>query len=269
MKKSYHIFRSRIIGVPEVASSGISRNFLKRLTSVTNADSKKFCPLAQWALCRELWHNSLSNKKFCQADESEIGASVFAFFEIILKEEVIVVLLRFFCRILSSDQAHVFLLFLKSDTINLIIERDLKNLFLKGANNMGNLLKLFGVAATTFLVLDLFWLLVFARRMYQDHLGHLMGQTKIVPAVLFYLLYLIGILFFIVTPALEKDSLFYAVAAGGFLGLLCYGTYDLTNLATLNNWPAFITGVDLIWGTAVTAAVSGVTVYVAQQFNWR
>ena len=105
--------------------------------------------------------------------------------------------------------------------------------------------------------------------MYQDHLGHLMGQTKIVPAVLFYLLYLIGILFFIVTPALEKDSLFYAVAAGGFLGLLCYGTYDLTNLATLNNWPAFITGVDLIWGTAVTAAVSGVTVYVAQQFNWR
>ncbi|PHK56795.1 hypothetical protein CR198_15855 [Enterococcus faecium] len=96
-----------------------------------------------------------------------------------------------------------------------------------------------------------------------------MGQTKIVPAVLFYLLYLIGILFFIVTPALEKDSLFYAVAAGGFLGLLCYGTYDLTNLATLDNWPGFITGVDLIWGTAVTAAVSGVTVYVAQQFNWR
>lgn len=78
MKKSYHIFRSRIIGVPEVASSGISRNFLKRLTSVTNADSK-ICPLAQWALCRELRHNSLSNKKFCQADESEIGASVFAF----------------------------------------------------------------------------------------------------------------------------------------------------------------------------------------------
>ncbi|MFR3684749.1 MAG: DUF2177 family protein [Enterococcus sp.] len=134
---------------------------------------------------------------------------------------------------------------------------------------MSNLLKLFGVAAVSFLVLDLLWLLVFARRMYQDNWGHLMGETKIVPAVIFYVIYLIGILFFIVNPALEKGSLFYAIAAGGFLGLLCYGTYDLTNMATLNNWPAMVTIVDLIWGTFVTAAVSGITVFVAQQFNWR
>ncbi|MBO0452708.1 DUF2177 family protein [Candidatus Enterococcus murrayae] len=134
---------------------------------------------------------------------------------------------------------------------------------------MVNLLKLFGVAAASFLVLDLLWLLVFARRMYQENLGHLMGQTKIVPAVIFYGIYLIGILFFIVTPALEKGSLFYAIAAGGFLGLLCYGTYDLTNMATLNNWPAMITIIDLIWGTFVTAAVSGFTVFVAQHFHWR
>lgn len=134
---------------------------------------------------------------------------------------------------------------------------------------MGNLLKLFGVAAVSFLVLDLLWLLVFARRMYQDNIGHLMGQTKFVPAAIFYVIYLIGILFFIVNPALEKDSLFFAIAAGGFLGLLCYGTYDLTNMATLNNWPAMITIVDLIWGTFVTAAVSGITVFVAQHFNWR
>ncbi|MGG5372625.1 DUF2177 family protein [Enterococcus sp. AZ196] len=134
---------------------------------------------------------------------------------------------------------------------------------------MVNLLKLFGVAAASFLVLDLLWLLVFARRMYQENLGHLMGQTKIVPAVIFYGIYLIGLLLFIVTPALEKGSLFYAIAAGGFLGLLCYGTYDLTNMATLNNWPAMITIIDLIWGTFVTAAVSGFTVFVAQHFHWR
>ncbi|MCM6881632.1 DUF2177 family protein [Enterococcus italicus] len=134
---------------------------------------------------------------------------------------------------------------------------------------MVNLLKLFGVSAASFLVLDLLWLLVFARRMYQENLGHLMGQTKIVPAVIFYGIYLIGILFFIVNPALEKGSLFYAIAAGGFLGLLCYGTYDLTNMATLNNWPAMITIIDLIWGTFVTAAVSGFTVFVAQHFHWR
>lgn len=134
---------------------------------------------------------------------------------------------------------------------------------------MANLLKLFGVSAASFLVLDLLWLLVFARRMYQENLGHLMGQTKIVPAVIFYGIYLIGILFFIVNPALEKGNLFYAIAAGGFLGLLCYGTYDLTNMATLNNWPAMITIIDLIWGTFVTAAVSGFTVFVAQHFHWR
>ncbi|MFQ7233647.1 MAG: DUF2177 family protein [Enterococcus hulanensis] len=134
---------------------------------------------------------------------------------------------------------------------------------------MVNLLKLFGVSAASFLVLDLLWLLVFARRMYQENLGHLMGQTKIVPAVIFYVIYLLGILFFIVNPSLEKGSLFYAIAAGGFLGLLCYGTYDLTNMATLNNWPAKITIIDLIWGTFVTSAVSGFTVFVAQHFHWR
>lgn len=85
----------------------------------------------------------------------------------------------------------------------------------------------------------------------------------------FYLIYLIGILFFIVNPALEKNSLFYAIAAGGFLGLLCDGTYDLTNLATIANWPVRVTVADLIWGTFVTATVSGITVFVAQHFNWK
>ncbi|WP_137665943.1 DUF2177 family protein [Enterococcus hulanensis] len=134
---------------------------------------------------------------------------------------------------------------------------------------MSNILKLFGTATVSFLVLDLLWLLLFARRMYQNNLGHLLGQTKFMPAAIFYMIYLIGILFFVVHPSLEKGSLFYAIAAGGFLGLLSYGTYDLTNLATIKNWPAIITIIDLIWGTVVTASVSGITVFVAQHFNWR
>ena len=134
---------------------------------------------------------------------------------------------------------------------------------------MSNVLKLVGTAAVSFLILDLLWLLVFARRMYQNNLGYLMGETKLMPAVLFYAIYLIGILFFVVHPSLGKNSLFYAIAAGGFLGLLSYGTYDLTNLATIKNWPAIITIIDLIWGTVVTASVSGITVFVAQHFNWR
>ena len=134
---------------------------------------------------------------------------------------------------------------------------------------MSNILKLFVTATVSFLVLDLLWLLLFARRMYQNNLGHLLGQTKFMPAVIFYMIYLIGILFFVVNPSLEKGSLFYAIAAGGFLGLLSYGTYDLTNLATIKNWPAIITIIDLIWGTVVTASVSGITVFVAQHFSWR
>ncbi|MGO3604460.1 Uncharacterized membrane protein [Enterococcus malodoratus] len=129
--------------------------------------------------------------------------------------------------------------------------------------------KIFGVAAVSFLALDAFWLLIIARKMYQQYLGNLMGQTKFAPAAIFYVLYLIGLLFFVINPALEKSSLFYAIAAGGFLGLLCYGTYDLTNLATIGKWPVFVTVVDLIWGTFVTAAVSGITVFVTQHFNWR
>lgn len=133
---------------------------------------------------------------------------------------------------------------------------------------MSNLFKLFGTATVSFLFLDLLWLLVFARRMYQNYLGHLMGPTKFAPAAIFYVIYLIGIIFFIVSPSLEKGSLFYAITAGGFLGLLSYGTYDLTNMATINNWPTIITIIDLIWGIFVTATVSGVTVFVAQHFDW-
>ena len=130
-------------------------------------------------------------------------------------------------------------------------------------------LKIAGVAAVSFLALDLFWLLVVARKMYQQYLGNLMGQTRFGPAAIFYLIYLLGILFFIINPALEKNSLLYAIAAGGFLGLLCYGTYDLPNLATIANWPIRVNVADLSWGTFVTATVSGITVFVAQHFNWR
>ncbi|MEI5988725.1 DUF2177 family protein [Enterococcus crotali] len=134
---------------------------------------------------------------------------------------------------------------------------------------MNHFLKLFSIAAVLFLVFDFVWLLFIARKIYQEQLGSLLGPTKIMPAAIFYVLYLVGMLFFVVYPALEKDSLMYALIAGAFLGLLCYATYDLTNLATIKGWPSLVTIIDLIWGTVVTAATSGITVFVAQHFNWR
>ena len=130
-------------------------------------------------------------------------------------------------------------------------------------------LKLYLVAAVTFVGLDFVWLLLIARKLYQEQLGGLLGQAKIVPAVIFYLLYLVGILFFVVNPAIEKESLFYAIIAGGFLGLLCYGTYDLTNLSTIKDWPILVTSLDLVWGTFVTATTSGITYLIAQWINGR
>lgn len=134
---------------------------------------------------------------------------------------------------------------------------------------MNHFLKLFSIAAVLFLVFDFVWLLFIARKIYQEQLGSLLGPTKIIPAAIFYVLYLVGMLFFVFYPALEKDSLMYALIAGAFLGLLCYATYDLTNLATIKGWPVLVTIIDLIWGTVVTTATSGITVFVAQHFNWR
>lgn len=134
---------------------------------------------------------------------------------------------------------------------------------------MNHFLKLFSIAALTFLALDFIWLLLIAKKTYQEQLGSLLGPTKLIPASVFYVLYLIGILFFVVYPALEKGSLVYALSAGAFLGLLCYGTYDLTNLATIKDWPVVVTILDLVWGAVVTAATCGITVFVGRYFDWR
>lgn len=128
--------------------------------------------------------------------------------------------------------------------------------------------KLFLASALIFLVIDLVWLILIAKQTYQNQIGGLLGPTKIVPAALFYVLYICGIIFFVLHPALDKGSLSYALIAGGFLGLLCYGTYDLTNLATLKNWSTVVTVIDLAWGAFVTATTSGLVYGLAKYFNW-
>ncbi|WP_218730051.1 DUF2177 family protein [Brochothrix thermosphacta] len=117
--------------------------------------------------------------------------------------------------------------------------------------------KLFLTSAVIFLVIDLLWLAVISRQLYVDQLGGLMGETRIIPAAIFYVLFMTGLLFFVIVPALNKNKLSYAILVGGFFGLICYGTYDLTNLATLENWPVVITVLDLIWGTFINAATAG------------
>lgn len=110
--------------------------------------------------------------------------------------------------------------------------------------------------AVTFLALDFVWLSSMIG-FYRAHLGaHLADEPDMVAAACFYAVYLAGILYFAVVPALIRGTLSSALFSGGFFGFVAYATYDLTNMATLEGWPAIVTVVDLAWGAFVTAVAS-------------
>lgn len=125
---------------------------------------------------------------------------------------------------------------------------------------MGLLPKLFAIALPTFLVIDLTWLGIVARPFYRSQLGPLMrADVNWIAAVLFYCIFVAGIVVLAVWPAVERESLSQAITLGAILGLVAYAAYDLTNLATLAGFPTAMAVVDLIWGTVLTGTVSAIT----------
>ena len=113
-------------------------------------------------------------------------------------------------------------------------------------------------ALLALLVIDGVWLGLLMADTYRAWLGGMMLATpRWTPAVLFYLLYAGGLLVFAVLPALRAQRWRMAMGLGGLLGLVAYGTYDLTNLATLKQWPWVLTVVDLAWGTLLSALAAG------------
>jgi len=118
---------------------------------------------------------------------------------------------------------------------------------------MVKFIQIYLVVLAAFFVIDMIWLGLVAKKFYREQLGSLMRAGVNWPAaIIFYLLFIVGLVFFIVYPAVEQGSWFYALWTGAFFGLICYATYDLTNLATLKNWPLKMTIVDLIWGSALS-----------------
>ena len=116
----------------------------------------------------------------------------------------------------------------------------------------------------TFLLLDFVWLALMKDVLYRPHLGELLADTfQPAPAVAFYALYAAGILFFAVSPALASGRWETALGSGALLGLIAYGTYDLTNQATLKGWPAIVTIIDTAWGATLTATAATVGYAVA------
>jgi uncharacterized membrane protein len=131
---------------------------------------------------------------------------------------------------------------------------------------MTEYLKIYGVAFIAFIAIDLVWLGFVASNLYKKYLGFIMRPCPDwAVAIIFYLLYLTGLVFFVIHPAIEKQSWKYALFAGMFFGLITYSTYDLTNLATLKDWPAIITVIDLIWGITLGGLVSLVTWWIVMK----
>ena len=124
------------------------------------------------------------------------------------------------------------------------------------------------VALFTMLGMDFVWLNLTVTKFYKIYLGHLfVSQINYIPAVLFYILYAAGLSYILLVPALKLGLDTYEVfLRGAVIGAMAYGAYDLTNHATLLNWPTIITIVDMMWGMFVTAMTSVITVVLLKTY---
>lgn len=115
----------------------------------------------------------------------------------------------------------------------------------------------FGVSFMVFIAVDLVWLGFIAKNLYANALGHLMSsKVNWTAALIFYVLFVIGLLYFVIEPALKDQNITRLIISAALFGFMTYATYDLTNLATLKNWPLYITLIDLAWGTTLSTVVS-------------
>lgn len=116
-----------------------------------------------------------------------------------------------------------------------------------------------------FLMIDMLWLGVIAKNIYQKYLGDfLSNQVNWTAAFIFYFIYVLGISIFAIYPSVNKGSVYNAILMGALFGFFTYATYDLTNLATLKGWPLPIVFIDIIWGSVLSAVVSFSGFYIVK-----
>ncbi len=116
------------------------------------------------------------------------------------------------------------------------------------------------IALFIFVVIDAIWLGLIAPKFYRKYLSHLLAEKpNFIAAIVFYLIYILGLTYLIIYPAINDGLVGQAFLLGGIFGFVAYATYDLTNLATLKAWPMTVTAVDLVWGTFLSSMISGVT----------
>lgn len=120
-------------------------------------------------------------------------------------------------------------------------------------------IKTYVLSLVVFLGIDAVWLTTMNKNFYGKYLGHLMAEKpNLMIALLFYLINIVGMMVLVINPALKENSWTKLITMAMIYGLCTYATYDLTNMATLKNWPTIVTIVDLIWGVTLTTSVSAI-----------
>jgi uncharacterized membrane protein len=128
--------------------------------------------------------------------------------------------------------------------------------------------KLYAIALPVFFAIDMVWLGLVAKNFYRAQIGTLMKpDVNWTAAIIFYLIFIAGLVVFVIAPAMEKGSWTHALLFGALFGFVCYATYDLTNLAVAKDWPLLVTIVDLAWGAVLASSVSVVTYFIANKFG--
>ena len=129
-------------------------------------------------------------------------------------------------------------------------------------------IKLYSIALPVFFAIDMFWLGVVSKDFYRAQIGPLMkSDMNWTAAIIFYLIFIAGLVVFVISPAMERGSWTHALIFGALFGLVCYATYDLTNLAVAKDWPLLVTIVDLAWGAVLAASVSVVTYFIGAKLG--
>jgi len=129
-------------------------------------------------------------------------------------------------------------------------------------------IKLYFIALPVFLAIDMLWLGLVAKGFYAKQIGFLMkADINWLAAIIFYLLFIVGLVIFVIMPAIENHSWVQALLFGALFGLITYATYDLTNLATIKDWPIMLTLIDLLWGSVLASSVSVISYFLSTKIG--
>ena len=127
------------------------------------------------------------------------------------------------------------------------------------------MIKTFFIALLFFFIIDVFWIYFVATPMYKQEVGSLM-EFKVPPALIFYVIFLLGLIFFVINPN-QSNSLFNVFLIGAFFGLVTYGTYDLTVYASMNIFSLKLVIADILWGMFLSGSVAALTVFTINKIN--